>query len=325
MVGDTCFVVSVDAGSDAERQGVRPGDAVLTVGAFHPTRDNLWQLLYLYRLLRPQRALHVTLQAPGSAPRTLDLAATVRETKRILDLTGMDGGEDIVRMTRDAEKEAEDLRPEMADVGDSTMVWRFPAFAVNPAEVEKAVERARKKRTLILDLRGNSGGPISMLRMLVGRLNREAVTIGIERERRVQKPLVADGTGDDAFTGQLIVLVDSRSASASEITARVVQLTRRGRVIGDRTAGAVMRARYHGYSIGTQTAVFYGINVTDADVEMTDGGRLEGSGVVPDELIVPTGEDLAAGRDPAMARAVTLAGKAMNATDAGTLLPRRRH
>jgi C-terminal processing protease CtpA/Prc len=325
MIGDTCYVVSVDAGSDAEKQGVRPGDVVLSVGGFVPTRENLVQLLYLYRILRPQRTLHATLRAPGAAPRTLDLAATIRESKHIEDLTGADGGQDIVRLIRDAEKAQADMRPEVVEVGDSMLVWRLPTFAVGTSDIENVFIRARRKNALILDLRGNSGGPVRVMNALLGRLSRDAVTIGIQHERGARSPLVANGVGNDAFTGQLTVLVDSRSASASEVSARVVQLTRRGRVIGDRTAGAVMRARYHGYSIGTQTVVFYGVNVTDADLEMSDGGRLEGVGVVPDELVLPTAEDMAAGRDPALARALTLAGKSITADDAGGLLARRRH
>jgi carboxyl-terminal processing protease len=324
MIGDSCFVVSVDAGSDAEKQGVHPGDAVLGLSGYAPTRDNLMQLLYLHRLLRPQRALRATLRAPGGEPRTLDLAAAIHERKRIIDLTGADGGEDIVRLIRDAEKAEADMRSEVVELGDSTLVWRLPTFAVSTRDVEDVANLARKKQALILDLRGNSGGPARVLSTLLGRLSRDPVALGVQHERRGRSPLVAEGAGNDAFVGKLIVLVDSRSASASEVTARVVQLAGRGRVIGDRTAGAVMRARYHGYSIGTQTVVFYGINVTDADLEMSDGGRLEGVGVVPDEVMLPTSADLAAGRDPVLARALTLAGTPMSADDAGRLLARRR-
>jgi C-terminal processing protease CtpA/Prc len=325
MIGDTCFVVSVDAESDAARQGVHPGDAVLSVSGVAPTRDNLMQLFYVFRLLRPHRMLHTTLRAPGGEPRTLDLAARIHERKRIIDLTGADGGQDIVRLIRDAEKADAELRSKVVEVGDSTLVWRLPTFAIDPRDVEDVINRARTKRTLILDLRGNSGGPVRVLSTLLGRLSRDPVQIGIERERGGRSPLMTEGAGNDAFTGQLIVLVDSRSASASEVAARVVQLNWRGKVIGDRTAGAVMRARYHGYAIGTQTVVFYGINVTDADLEMSDGERLEGVGVIPDEVVRPTAADLAAGRDPVLARAVTLAGRPISADDAAALLAQRRH
>jgi C-terminal processing protease CtpA/Prc len=84
-----------------------------------------------------------------------------------------------------------------------------------------------------------------------------------------------------------------------------------------------MRSRYYQFRIGTQTAVFYGVNVTDADFVTRDGARLEGAGVVPDEIVLPSPEDLAAQRDPVLARALTLAGRPINAADAGTLLLRR--
>ena len=54
---------------------------------------------------------------------------------------------------------------------------------------------------------------------------------------------------------------------------------------------------------------------------MPDGRSLEGAGVVPDELMLPTGVDLAAGRDPVLARAAALAGIELDARAAGGLFP----
>jgi carboxyl-terminal processing protease len=323
MVGDTCFVVSVEKGSDAEKQGVRAGDAVLAVNGSRPTRANLWQLLYLYRVLRPQRALRATLHPPGGSTWTLDLAARIHERKKIIDLTGSDGGDDIARLVWDAEKNAEADPPRIVEVSDSVLLWRFPSFVASGEDVTNVMRRAQRKQRLIIDLRGNSGGLVSTMTTLLGQLYSKQVDIGRQRERGKDAPLVAEGAGTDAFTGTLIVLVDSRSASASEVTARVVELTKRGRVLGDRTAGAVMRGHYNAFRSGTQTAIFYGVSVADADFIMADSSRLEGAGVVPDELILPTGADIAAGRDPVLARALALAGQSFTAEAAGALLRRR--
>jgi C-terminal processing protease CtpA/Prc len=324
MVGDTCFVVYVSRGSDAEHQGVLPGDIVLSLNGYPPTRDNLWQLLYLYRVLQPQRSLHAVLRSPGAAVRTLDIAAAVHERKPLMDLTGVDGGGDIARLIRDAEKAEEDLRPAVVEYGGEILIWKLPTFAVPSENIRSVLKRARQRKTLVLDLRGNSGGPVGALLALVGQFSRDSVILGIQRERHRQTPITARGAGDNAFGGQLLVLVDSRSASASEILARGVQLNQRGRVLGDRTAGAVMRGNYRPFMQGVQIAVFYGLSVTDADLVMSDGGRLEGVGVLPDELILPTASDLAAGRDPVLARAVTLAGAPLGAAEAGVLLKAKK-
>ncbi|HEV7589057.1 MAG TPA: S41 family peptidase, partial [Longimicrobium sp.] len=177
---------------------------------------------------------------------------------------------------------------------------------VDERALNDARRRLRGRAGLVLDLRGNGGGPVDKLLSVVGMLSRDSVVVGLQRERTRERPLVARGAGDGAFTGPVVVLVDSRSASASEVLARVVQLSKRGVVLGDRTAGAVMRAYQRSVAMGVERAVFYGVSVTDADLAMADGGRLEKVGVVPDERIVPTPAQMAAGDDPVLARALAL-------------------
>ncbi len=80
-----------------------------------------------------------------------------------------------------------------------------------------------------------------------------------------------------------------------------------------------MEARRYQYQIGFDRVLFYGASITDADLIMTDGKSLEHAGVIPDEMLIPTGADLAAGRDPVMARAVELAGGKITPEAAGKL------
>jgi C-terminal processing protease CtpA/Prc len=100
-----------------------------------------------------------------------------------------------------------------------------------------------------------------------------------------------------------------------------VQLEKRGVVIGDVSAGAVMRSKQYDHNLGTDTVIFFGASITDADVVMTDGKSLERVGVIPDEVKVPTASDLAAKRDPVLAYAAILAGVNISPEKAGALFP----
>jgi C-terminal processing protease CtpA/Prc len=156
---------------------------------------------------------------------------------------------------------------------------------------------------------------------MLGNVFEEDVKIADRKGRKELKPQVAKGRGKNAFTGKIVVLVDSGSASAAEIFARVMQLEKRGTVVGDRSSGSVMESRRYAESQGADTKVFYGFSITDADLIMKDGKSLEHSGLVPDEIVLPTASDLAEGKDPALVRAAELAGLKLEPTQAGKLFP----
>jgi C-terminal processing protease CtpA/Prc len=315
MVGERCLVVDVEPGSDAAAQGVKPGDVVLEAQGAQPTRDNLWKFHYLYGTLRPQPGLTAVLQAPGQSPRRVQFRATVKEDKRVLDFTE---GEDLWNVIRRQENEA--TRHVSQLVGE-VEVWRMPAFDLEKGQVDKMLEPARKGRALVLDLRGNPGGRVDMLEALVSALFDREVKIAEVKGRKESRPLMGRPR-DTPVKGTLVVLVDSGSASAAEVLARLVQIEKRGVVVGDRTRGAVMRSRVHPFHLGLDRIVPYAVTITDADLVMTDGKSLEKAGVTPDVTLLPTPEDLAAGRDPVLAHAVGLAGARISAVAAGRLFPR---
>jgi C-terminal processing protease CtpA/Prc len=63
--------------------------------------------------------------------------------------------------------------------------------------------------------------------------------------------------------------------------------------------------------------------VTISDVVMPDGGKLENVGVTPDDVVLPTGDDIATGSDPALAHALTFLGIPFTPKEAGALRLRR--
>lgn len=319
MIGDVCYVVAVKPGSDAASKGLMLGDAIQKIDMFRPKRDNLWKLQYLYHALRPQPGMRVVAQGPVGQPRQLDVFAKVEQGQRQKDLTNFN---EVVRLTMEAESASRLRRSRYWESGERDLIiWKLPEFESSLFNVDDFMSKVKKRRFLILDLRGNPGGEEAMMLRLIGSLLNHDVKVGEIKSRKETKALVAKSRGDKAFDGKLIVLVDSLSASASEILARVIQLEKRGTVLGDLSAGAVMRSRFYPHEAGTDIVAFYGASITDADLIMADGKSLEHVGVTPDELLLPTAADLAAKRDPVLARAAALAGVKLDPEQAGSLFP----
>lgn len=316
MVGDKSYVVAVKPGSDAEKKGLKLGDQVLTIEGFRPTRKDMWKMNYYYHSLSPRPGLQVVVQTAGAEPRQLNLAAKVNQGKRILTFE-----QDYNELVRQAESEDRLYRHRFVKV-DDVVAWKMPNFEFEPDQADGIMsDTVGSRSALILDLRGNPGGYIKTLERLSGNFFDHDLKIADLKGRKEMKPQLAKTRGNAIFKGKLIVLVDSESGSCSEIFARLVQLEKRGIVIGDQSAGAVMQARSFGYEVGTENVVPYGVSITNADVIMSDGKSVERVGVTPDELMLPSPEDLAAGRDPVLARAFELAGIKIDSTKAGTMFP----
>jgi len=318
MIGDHCFVTRVRPGSDADAKGVKPGDEVLSINGFAPSRDNFWKMDYVYNVLRPQPGLRIELKDPAGAQRQADVMAKITETKRVMDLTGESG--DVWDIVREGETSGHLMDARSVTFGDDLLIVKFPIFFFTPSVIDDLLGRMRKHKAVVLDLRGNPGGSVEVLKQFLGGVFENEIKIGDRVGRDVHKPMVTKKP-HDPFTGKLVVLVDSRSASAAELFARVVQLEKRGVVMGDHSSGSVMEAKRYPNHLGTETMVFYGASITDADIIMSDGKSLEHTGVSPDEVALPTAADMAANRDPVLAQAAQSLGVKITPEKAGTLFP----
>ena len=319
IYGSACFVSRVRPGTDAESK-VHTGDEVLGYNNFAVNREDFWKISYYFNSLAPQKASILEVRNPSGQPQNVTIDAKVRELKKVIDLTGQDGGGDFWDLIRQEENSDHIVRQRWLNLGD-VMIWKMPEFLVEDREVDRIFNDARKHKTLILDLRGNHGGAITTLDRMLGNVFDHDVKIADRIGRKEMKPEIAKTRGSDVFTGKLIVLVDSVSASAAELFPRVVQLEHRGIVVGDQSAGAVMEAKHYPGSQGMDTKIFYGFSITEADLIMKDGKSLEHTGVTPDETVLPTAKDLADGSDPVLARAAQMGGLNIDPTAAGKMFP----
>ena len=316
-IGDGCFVTRVRPGSDAAAK-LHVGDRVLATNGFKVVPGKLLDMQYMFNVLAPARTETLDLLSPTGEQRRETVEAIVVQGKPILDLTSGNDG-DYWKLVRGDEEEAH-LNRERIFSNNGVAIWKLPSFHVPPGVIASVFNKVMKGKTLIIDVRGSSGGYVDTLKEVLGRLFDHDVKLDDRVSRKEKKPEMAKAHGP-AYMGNVIVLIDNDSASAAELLARVIQLEKRGKVLGDKSAGAVMEALHYDEQVGGDYAVFYGFSITSANLLMTDGKSLEGTGVVPDEVMLPTAQDLFDGKDAVLAHAAELAEMKLDPVAAGKLFP----
>jgi carboxyl-terminal processing protease len=148
--------------------------------------------------------------------------------------------------------------------------------------VNRVLDRFFDKRTEIGRATTRTGKPVSVLFGTVEIVKLKAVLDG----RR------------DAYTKPVVVLMNSGSASGSELFAGVMQATGRAKIVGAPSCGCLLG--FLGYALvpgGGELAY------SEVGFVMSNGKRIEGEGVIPDHLIPLTLPDLQASRDRALEQA----------------------
>lgn len=313
MFANRCFVTHVRPHSDAELKGIKSGDEVLLINGEPLVRETLWKIHYKYEVLRPQQRLYLRLRNLSGHEREVEVASTFQQSSIVTP-------SDLWNERSETESEQRRMRLRYAEFGKDLLVVKFLGFWSSPEEVQTMIDKARQHRALILDLRDDEGGKERTLLALVGGLFDKEVKVADRVRRNGNMPLLAKPLRR-VFDGEVTVLVDSNSASASELLARVVQIQQRGAVLGDRSSGAVMEAKDYSYTTGSYSVVRYGASITEANLIMADGKSLEHTGVTPNEVLIPSAEALAKGEDPVLATAASQLGVALDPAAAGKLFP----
>ncbi len=148
-------------------------------------------------------------------------------------------------------------------------------------EVSAALERLaaaaiERPAGIILDLRGNAGGVLGAAVALSDLFLEDGLIVYTEGRSRHSELRFSAGPGDEGDGAPIVVLVDERTASASEIVAGALQDHGRAAVVGTPTFGKG--------SVQTVMPLFNGgaVKLTTARYFTPSGRSIQAAGIIPD-------------------------------------------
>jgi carboxyl-terminal processing protease len=247
-------------GSWAATTFLREGDRVTQLGRAVPER------------LTPT-LLAELVQQVGDAPLELSVAATPQYPARTIRLP----------LTHSSVVESRIIETAPA-VGYIRMV----TFEKNtPAELYQAIEdlRFRGMESLILDLRGNSGGNVGVAIQLAERFLSEGVIVTTEGP--ALNKTFSSTSGTSAYSFPVVLLVDQQTCSAAELFAGALRDHHRALLVGQTTFGksTISGAFPVRASLpGLPTAEAGVLRLTLARFVLPRGQAIGGVGLTPDVL-----------------------------------------
>ncbi|MGE4239982.1 S41 family peptidase [Ramlibacter sp.] len=265
-------VVSTMPGNPAERAGVKAGDLILRIDDVPLQGVPLADAIARMRG-QPGTTVSVTLRRGGAEAFTV---AITRDTIR---------------------RQTVQWRME----GD-VLVLKLASFTTGVAvEIEKAVALAsaeKMPRAVTLDMRGNPGGLLREAVLIADLFLSEGTIVSLRR-RPPSSYSTRKADANEILPGvPMVVLIDGRSASASELVAAALQENGRAKVMGQRS-----------YGKGTVQTT-YGLGEAKGALKITTsvyhgplGTTVNKSGVAPDIELVSGSPSSAAATAAAVAAA----------------------
>lgn len=247
-------VRAVAKGSEADRQDVRPGDYLVAINDVPAAKLAPQRGAQLMRST-DGRAVRLKLRRPGDSVLVeLSLTPTVGHLPAALTPVRLGDSAIYLALGSVAEDASEQLRRALgsANVGAGS--------------------------TLLLDLRGNAGGPLEEALAIADLFLEPGRRIGtVTKRRSLWATYAARGPNSFPDLG-LVILVDRRTASSAEIIAAALRDNQRARLVGERTFGKGL--------IQTTVALRAGgaIRLTTGRWQ-GPGGRLIAGGILPDSVV----------------------------------------
>ena len=235
-------VTSIRADSNAAHVGIEPGMIVSTVDGT-PVGERIAEIERVKAISSTSRATRIFTYNR--------LLAGPADSEVKLGLERADGSHFETEVRRQVYSAAPNLATDTTRGGNAYI--RFDGFQPSiTKDFRQALERFRNSPGLIVDLRHNGGGDLGVLVPIAGYFF-DKKTLFAKDETRSGKPLsefvgilrlplelYVGRSGDQIYSGPVVVLIDSRSASSSEVFAAGMQDSQRARIVGSQSCGCVL-------------------------------------------------------------------------------------
>lgn len=303
LIDDALVVTNVEPQSGAKRVGVNPGWKIVAV-AGTPVTPLLGELPSEIRTRQVEawRIAHERLRGAAGTNVRVTFEDEKGQSRDVVLERQTESGQAVTvgHLPTMFVRVASERRPLTG--GGSAGVIRFNVWmAAVDREFQKAMDSLRDTNGIVIDLRGNPGGLAAMLMGISGHFVAERKVLGTMKTRDtelrfVANPRLVNAAGERVapFAGPVAILVDGMTGSASECFAGGMQAIKRARVFGQVSMGQALPALFDKLPNGDVLIHAYG------DFVAADGTRLEGRGVVPDEIVPLNRGSLAAGEDRTM-------------------------
>jgi carboxyl-terminal processing protease len=269
------FVTQVFTGTPAAEAGILPGDIITLVNG-HAPYSSIGGEYGLAPLIIPQlkTSVNIVVNRPSSG-------ATISFKLTPLAMTPPDI---TVRV--------------IAHSFYYVKLYNFTKNSTNEILADiAALQMPHGVKGIVLDLRGNGGGLIDgAVRLLSAFVHDKTLFVSVDGAGRKDPQQTDDKV--PLLHLPLVVLIDSGSASSSEIVATAVRDYHLGALVGTRTAGALGGAEFFGLNDGS------GLEITEARVLGAKGEVIDGVGIGPGTQVSTSAHDLSTGHDPAVDEAI---------------------
>lgn len=273
--GEFLTVISPMAGSPAEAAGIKSGDEIIAVDGVDVTNTD--PSVVLQSVLGPEGTTVVLTVRRHDPEETLDFAIIrARITIPSIESEMLDGDFAYIYLATFGENSSQDLIEALTTL-----------LVENP-------------RGLIFDLRDNSGGYVDTAIEIISQFIPSGAVM-IEKLGTGEEIPFSAIPGGIATEIPLVVLVNGGSASASEIAAGAIQDYERGLIVGTTTYGKGSVQNWIPLN-NDQGAV----KVTIARWLTPKGRLIHEVGLTPDYVVELTDEDIEAGVDPQLEKAIEL-------------------